>query len=359
MDERKKVIIGLESEIQETRHSLDIMLEEFGETLLRRIESPSFEEKKLFRDDLSEYGRLKREIEQAGEAIKAAGAVAGRLGQLDETVIEKEKEASGVKKKISVLYRELGKQLLEDPQSGENASRERFDSLSAEIEDLERRIEEEGGAGADNVFALIGKSAKTMLDRTSLSRKRKALESLYEKTGVSRMSGTDGAAPESETEEAIDALRASVLRIEEDLAGLLEERRELRESSGGESGILRRIRLLENGVEKTEEEARRFRRDFAERVTERQKRRVSLFIEKDTAPLGKIRTLRKTIQDAEKKAAKLKVSIAVDEEKAVIGKLAKAVLEHRKRILKEENAIKELEADIRKAEQRIAELEKN
>jgi hypothetical protein len=234
--------------------------------------------------------------------------------------------------------------------------RERFDFLSAEIEDLERRIEDQGG-GAGNVFALIGKSAKTMFDRTSLSRKRKALESLCEKTGISWMSGTDRIA--SEKEEAASALRASVLLAEEDLAGLLEERRKLRESSGGESGILRRIRLLENGVEKTGEEVRRLRRDFAERVTERQKRHGSLFTGKDTVPLEKIQAFRKTIRDAEKKAAKLEVSIAIDEEKAAINRMEKSALEHRKRIHKEENAIAELEAGIHKAEQHIAELEKH
>jgi hypothetical protein len=374
MDERKKVIAGLEAEIQETRHSLDVTLEEFGETLLRRVESPSFGEKKPFRNDLAEYGRLKEETGRAGEAVKAAEAEARRLRQLEEKISEKEKESSGIKEELSVLYRELGRQLLENPRPGENARtedpggasaavapglpgipRERFDFLSVEIEDLERRIEDQGGAG--NVFALIGKSAKTMFDRTSLSRKRKALESLCEKTGVSWMSGTDRIA--SEKEEAVSALRASVLETEEDLAGLLEERRKLRESSGGENGILRRIRLLENGIEKTGEEVRRFRRNFAGRVTERPKRHGSLFTEKDTVPLEKIRTFRKTIQDAEKKAAELKASIAIDEEKAAINRMEKAILEHRKRIHREENAVTELEAGIHKAEQHIAELEKN
>ncbi|MDR2370032.1 MAG: hypothetical protein LBD71_01010, partial [Treponema sp.] len=329
MDERKKAIAGLEAEIQETRRSLDITLEEFGGILLRRIESPSFEEKKPFRNDAAEYGRLKREIEQAGEAIMAAGAEARNLRRTEEAVNEKENEASAAKEKLFALYRELGKRLLEDPRPGETVRegdpegapapmvpgpvevfRKRFDSLSGEIEDLEQRIEEQGAAGADNVFALIGKSAKTMLDRASLSRKRKALESLYEKTGAAWTPGADRAA--SETEKAAGVLRASVLNIEEDLAGLLEERRKLRESSGGEGGILRRIRLLENGVKKTEEEVRRFRRDFAERATERQKRRASLFTEKDAVLLEKIRTFRKTIRDAEKKAAELKASIAVD-----------------------------------------------
>jgi hypothetical protein len=355
MDERKKLIAGLKAEIQENRHSLDSMLEEFGETLLRRIESSSFSEKKPFKNDLTEYGRFKREIEEAEAAILAAGAEIKSLEWLEEKVSEKEKEFSAEKERLSVLYRELGKQLLEDPRSEKDMPRERYNSLSVEIEDLERRIDEQGSGGTDNVFALIGKGAKTMLDRTSLSRKRKARELLCEKTGMIWVPGT--AAPE--TEKAVSALKASFMALEEDLDGLLKERRKLHESSGGESGLSRRIRLLGNAIEKTEEEFRCFRKDFAGRVTERKKRYTSLYNGKDQAMLEKIKACRKAIQDAEKKAAKLKASIAVDEEKAAIKKMEKAVLEHRKRIDKEENAVKELKEGILKAEQHIVELEKN
>ncbi|MDR1421120.1 MAG: hypothetical protein LBI86_12165 [Treponema sp.] len=358
MDERKKNLADLGVKTREARLSLEVLLEDFGGILLRRADASSFGEKKTAGDDLVRFRELTREAEVSRDAAEAAGKDDLRLRELEKTIRAKEQEVVSAGKRLSALHRELGKQVLEDPRfAGQTVSfRERFDSLSAGVEELSRRMDGEGESSG--VIALIGKNARVIVDRTVLSRKQKALETLHEEAGVFWMS-EDGKTSPPQAVEAAAGARSALRALDAEIEGLWEERRQIRELRGGDADLKRRLRLLLVRAKTAEAELGRFCGGFAGRVTEgRKKRFADLFEAEDEPALERIQAARKAIGDLETKTAKLRASLAIDAEKAAVNKMKREIENRLKRIAGEKNAVGELEGRVEASERHIAELEK-
>jgi hypothetical protein len=341
MDRRKKNMVELENKKRESLHSLDLILEDLGSRLLERIGEADFPSA-----DVMEYRRLREEALDSQDSIKTIEADYLRLQALDEDIESKEALQTARRRELSVLYRDLGKGILEDPTDRELPAffRQRGDILLPRVAALEARLRDINTTEKPSLFSWIGKSAQTLVIRSSLAKARNELSRLYETAGeqFSHPGGAEAPAAKTGPVEKIQNLKEQSQTLAEDLAALREDRRKMAADTGAHGGPLKRIRDLEKHLSRIKEEFTVLYRHFGgEAAAGAKKHFAALLDEVDLQSLEKIALIRKTIGNYEGEITKLKTSLAVDEHKLEIQKLERAITEQRNRIAAAETAIAE------------------
>jgi hypothetical protein len=358
MDSRKKTIAGLEDRKREALVSLELIQEELGQRLFERIGEDDFPSAAV-----AEYRRLRKEAAGSEKTIRTIEADSLRLQTLDETIAVREQERAAGLAELSVLYRELGKRMLADPQYGDISAfyRRQSDVLLAKTETLEARLTELEARAGGNVFLWIGKSAQTLMARSALAKARADLDRLHEAAGEQFSRPGDAApAPAGNRGLAgdIEKIRGRGQALAEETAGLRDERRRLGVETGADGGPLRHIQRLEQQIDRIRQELKALCRDFGEEAAGAKKRFAALLTADDKQALEKIALIRKTIGEYDGEIEKLQAALAVDAEKQEIARLEKAVAEQRDRIAAAETAAAEFTQKIADARSRIAELSK-
>lgn len=360
MDQRKKTIAELENKRRESLCSLNLIQEDLGARLLERIEGGDFPPAG-FAEYRTEYRRLGKEARDFQGKIKEIEEDSLRIQALDEEIEAKEGQEAAGSRELSGLVRDLGKDLLENPQNAELPVffRQQADLLAANIEALEARIAELGSREGGNVFSWIGKSAQALMTRSSLAKTRNELEKLYETAGE-QFSGSGGpglSAARSGLVRNIQKLKKQGLALEEDLAELREKQRELGARTGGRGGPVKHIRDLERQLDRVKEEAAALYRHFGgEAAAGSPKAFASLLDEEDRGALEKISLIRKTMAGYEAEIGRLEASLGIDEAKREIEKMEKAVAEQRDRIAAAEKTIAACVQKTAEARARIEEF---
>jgi hypothetical protein len=357
MDQRKKKISELEKKKQESLCSLDLILEDLGARLLERIGEAGFPSA-----DVAEYRRLKKEALESQDKIKAIEEDSLRLQALDDEIEAKEGLQTSRTGELTALFRDLGKEMLEDPRNTELPVffRQQGDLLLCRVEALEARLADLDTREGANVFSWIGKSARALTTRLSLSKARNELHKLYETAGeqFSHPGGTGTQAPRSGLLGKVQKLKKQTQDLTEELAALREKRRELAAHTGAGGGPLKHIRDLEKHIRRIKEEfAVLYRRFGGEAAAGAKKKFAALLNKEDRQSLEKIDLLRKAVGDYEEEIEQLKASLGIDEAKREIEKLEKAIGGERDRIALAEKTIAGHTQKIAEARKRIEELE--
>jgi chromosome segregation ATPase len=366
MDNREKTIGELESGRQEVLDSLNLLLEDLGETLMARAGKAG-----PGKADRAEYRRLLGEMDAAAGQAAKIDADTARLKELEESIRRTEEDTAAVKKELSASYRRLGEAVLEgDAGAGADADpgapfRPQRDILVPKIRSLEERLSELGGRTGANVFTWIGKGAQTMVIRGFLARTRESLDRLYEQAGE-RFARPEDAALFAGGEPADLIAGAAGLRdraeeLAEKAAALKADRRKTADALGADGGAARRKDALEKRIAALGEELRALYRNAGEAAEKGagKKSRGPLFSPEDRLALDRIGAKRKTLEDYGKRIRKIRVSMAVDEKKAEIEKLEQSIAEQRARIASAEQAIAELSGRIAEAEDDIKKMKEN
>jgi len=372
MDARKRQIEILEKNKQESRFSLDSLLECLGEKLLGRIKEAPADY-----NDVTEYFRLQKDITDSNTAIQGVEEQIRLLKKLEGQIEEKEQEDRERAKELTVVFCKMGKALLEDT-TGSYVEfiapfREQADALITKVNSLENRSANLEQKDGNNVFSWIGKSAQGLVLRSFLNKAQENLEQLYRNIGdaFSRHEGFEGSnAPEAVagivTE--IKELHEQIKVLSEELAKLKEEKRAISTAFDVEGNPNKQIQALKNHIGQVKEELRTLYRNFGAQaalpdssndLSAQRKEFVSSLVTADEQEIidnaGK---LKQTIHDNEEAIGKLRASLAIDVEKTKIEKCHKTILEKRLRITEAERAIVELETEIKDSEKHIEELQK-
>jgi uncharacterized coiled-coil DUF342 family protein len=358
MDRRKKNIAELENKKRESLRSLDFIMESLGSRLLERVGEAGFPSVTV-----TEYRRLQQEFHEAQDRIRTIEADYLRLQALDEEIESKEALQTARRRELSALYRERGKAILDDPQGIELPAffRQQADFLVPKIDILEARLADMKTEETPTVFSWIGKTARTLAARSSLTKSQKELNRLCETLGeqFSHPGGAEAPAVKTGLLGKIQKLKDQALALAEELAELREKRRKIAADTGVRSGPLKRIRDLEKYIRRVKEEFAALYRQFGgEAAAGAKKQFASLLDEEDRRSLEKIALIRKTVRLYEDETEKLKASLAVDEAKEEIKKLETAIREQRNRIAAAETAISGYTQKIGSAQARIEELTK-
>ena len=365
MDDRKKRIDDLVKNNQEAASALNTLLENFGEKLYSQADDSRAEF-----DDIARYKACLREIAESNATIGKIEEKNRRLRELEESIEAKEREEKEREKEIAVIYRRLGKTLLENPSYADYASlfREQADALTAKLESLENRIGELENKERSNVFSWIGKSAQSLVLRSFLSKAKESQEQLYFSAGErfnghDSISGNDEAAAIlAEVAKFKNASRAS----EDALAILKDEKRIILASFGIDGNPQKQIQGVKNHITLVKDELRALYRRFGaqaagidEDITPERKYFIDAMVsEEDGEIIGRAVRINQSIADNDKAILKLKASLAIDEEKSRIEKHKRSIEEKKTRIGDLQKDIENNEAAVRDCEKNIQELEK-
>ena len=174
MDDRRKRIDDLQKNNKENRVSLDTLLENFGENLYSRTKDMSLEF-----EDITLYKAYLQDIAESNISIGKIEEKNRRFQELEDAIEIKEQGEKERAREMSVIYRKLGKALLENPAYVDYTSlfKEQADALTAKLESLETRIGELDNREGGNVFSWIGKSAQGLCLNPFFPRRRIARNS--------------------------------------------------------------------------------------------------------------------------------------------------------------------------------------
>jgi chromosome segregation ATPase len=377
MDERKKTIAGLEVKKQESRRSITLILEDFGEALFNRIQG-----REELSGDGEEYLRLRKEIADSESFIKLIEEDTVRLKELEDEIREKEQQNTALCRDLAEICAQLGRQVLHDPEFEVLTApyKQQIDVLVSKIEELEEKLSDLEEKARTNVFAWMGRNAKGMVYRTLFSKKQESLEKLYKAMGEKlTQEDSESLVAGHEIADAVReaaALKEKAAGAGEELARLTGERRRIGDTFGAEGGPVKRIQGLEKHIAHIRGELKLVYCRFGEAAanqalvlaeeqasgqevseTEAGTRLASILTPDDKPVLDKLALLRSTVEDYAIQIEKLKTAIAIDDEKATIDKLKKGIEDYRRRIKSAESAITELEGRIAESENHIKELE--
>jgi len=365
MDDRKRRIDELQRNTQESRASLDTLLENFGESLYSRTK----EMKEDF-DDLSQYKNYLLDIAESNISIGKIEEKNRRFKELEEAINAKEIEEKERAKEMAGIYRRLGKALLENSAYDDYTSlfKEQADALKAKRESLEARIGELDNKEGGNVFSWIGKSAQGLVLKSFLSKAQESQEQLYLTIGE-RYSTRDSANEEDEVaviRGEIDALRAVIKTTEDELAALKDERRIITASFGIDGNPQKQIQSVKIHITQVKEKLGVLYRNFGlqasgidEDITPDRKYFIDTIVTAEDAEIiSRAVRLNQALSDNEKAIQKLKASLLIDEERSKIEKYKKSIDEKKQRIIDCQNGIADLEESVRESEGYIQELEK-
>jgi chromosome segregation ATPase len=367
MDERKKRIDELEKEKQEVRVSLNTILENFGESLYARTK-----DMQVNFDDIGYYKDYLNNIAATNTAIGKVEEKNRRFKELEDTIERKEHEEKDRLRELAVIYRRLGKALLEDSAYNDFTSifREQADVLSSKLESLESRIRELEVKDGGNVFTWIGKSAQGLVLKSFLSKAQESQEQLYHNIGErygSRESGggEDGEIASLWTE--VDKLREISRAATDELSVLKDEKRMISSSFGVDGNPQKQIQSLKNRITEIRESLRNLYRTFgaqaagimdAEIQPERKYFIDTIVTAEDGEIIGRAVKMNQSIIEFESTIGKLTASLAIDEENEKIEKFQKSIEEKNIKIDELKKAIDDLDENVRDSQTYIQELKK-
>jgi prefoldin subunit 5 len=367
MDDRKKRIDELEREKQEVRVSLDTLLESFGESLYSRTK-----DMQVNFDDIGHYKEYLNSIASTNTAIGKVEEKNRRFKELEDTIERKEHEEKERLRELAIIYRRLGKSLLEDGAYNDFTSvfREQADVLSSKLESLENRIRELEVKDGGNVFTWIGKSAQGLVLKSFLSKAQESQEQLYHNIGE-RYSSHDFAGGE---EGEIALLWAEVEKLREisraamdELSVLKDEKRMISSSFGIDGNPQKQIQNLKNRITEIRENLRNLYGTFgaqaagimdAEIQPERKYFIDTIVTAEDGEIIGRAVKMNQSIIEFESTIGRLTASLAIDEENAKIEKFQRSIEEKNNKIDEIKKAIGDLEGSVRDSQAYIKELKK-
>jgi len=366
MDDRKKRIDELERAKQESRASLDTLLENFGENLYSRTKDMQVDF-----EDIVLYNVYLKDIAESNSAIGKIEEKNRRFRELEETIDLKEQEEKERSKELEGIHRRLGKALLEDSAYGDYTSlfREQADALSSKLESLDSRIKELENKDGGNVFSWIGKSAQGLVLRSFLSKAQESQEQLYLNVGE-RYSDREAVSEEGEVaslRQEIEKVRAVSRTAMDELTMLRDEKRMISAGFGIDGNPQKQIQNLKNHIAQVREQLRSLYRNFgaqacgvmdSEIVPDRKYFIDTVVTAEDSEIIGRAVRVNQSIFDYDKAIAKLKASLAIDEENSKIEKYRKSIEEKKTRILEFEKAMADLNDSVRESEAKIQELQK-
>jgi predicted nucleic acid-binding Zn-ribbon protein len=369
MDERKKAIAGLEAKKQEASGSLNLIFEDFGETLFARIYGQgeaAAEPAGWTPPGAQEYLKLKKDIADSEQLIRLTESDTLRLKELEACIRGKEDEYAALYRDAAETRTELGRRMHGDPAFAgiTDSCQDRLDALVDKIRVTELKLDRVDGREDSNIFSWIGKSSQALALRLFLGRDQASLEKAYESLGARLLRDENGELVSGHeiaglAEEA-RGLEKKAGTLKEELDRLRSERRKLNSAFAAEGGAVRRLQGLERHIAHVKGELRIVYRRFGEEAADpaRDADFARLLNGDDRGVLEKSELARKTIGEYDREIEKLKTAITIDDEKAGIEKMRKSIRDHRDRIKAAEGAIADLEGRIAGAEKRIAELER-
>jgi hypothetical protein len=289
MDERKRTIRELEDKRRQDLESRDLLLENLGETLLRRLEGkkkaprnlpegnpgrqtsgsrsrrqvpaqepgdnpeagPSPEAGHSPAGALAEYQRLLKETADSREIIKTIEEETQKLKELEGQINSKEEENSACIKELVGLYEEIGELALGSPDHEDfsDVYKGQFDELLFKIESQEEKLEELEDSGG-GFFSWLGGSARSVVIKALLAKNQASLRRLYRKAGEKFVSPEnsckEGKGEIASLKEKIDGIRQRSSSLSADLAFLRGEKRKAAEVLGAGGNPVKRIQGLES-----------------------------------------------------------------------------------------------------------------
>jgi len=364
MDDRKKRIDDLLKNSQESRYSLEVLLESFGETLYSR----SKEMQDNF-EDINQYNIYLQDIAESNIAISKIEEKNRRFKELEEAVDRKEIEEKERLREMAYIYRRLGKALLENSAYDDYTSlfKEQADALSAKLGSLETRIGELDNKEGGNVFSWIGKSAQGLVLKSFLSKAQESQEQLYHNIGE-RYSSRESLSGDDEVAiilAEIETVRGITKIAHDELSLLKDEKRIISASFGIDGNPQKQIQSVKNHISQVKESLNAMYRKFGAQAAgidediapERKYFIDTIVTAEDGEVIGRAARLNQSLADNDKAIAKLRASLAIDEEKAKIDKYKRSIEDKKIKIIEMENGIAELENSVRNSETHIQELQ--
>jgi len=365
MDDRKKRIDDLYRNSQESRASLDNLLENLGESLYFRIKDMQTEF-----TDIALYKTYLQDISESNNNIGKIEEKNRRFKELEEAIDIREQEEKERSKEMARICRKLGKALLEDSAYSDYTSlfKEQASALTAKLDSLEKRIGELDNKEGGNVFSWIGKSAQGLVLKSFLSKAQENQEQLYLNIGerFSNRSPLSGADEVAKIRADVDELRGISRTAGDELSALKDERRIITASFGIDGNPQKQIQSVKNHINQIKESLSGLYRKFGaqtagidEDITPERKYFIDTIVTaEDGEIIGRAAKLNQSINDNEKAIEKLKASLSIDEEKNKIEKLRKQIDDKKHKIKDLEGAIADLEENVRDCQKCISELEK-
>ena len=372
MDDRKKRIDNLHKNSQESRNSLDTLLENFGEKLYSRTKEMMSElEGKTGFDDINQYKSYIQDITDSNASIVKIEEKNRRFKELEDTISRKENEEKERAKEMVSAFKRLGKALLENPAYEDFTSfyKEQSDALKAKKESLEDRIAELDNKEGGNVFSWIGKSAQGLVLKSFLSKAQDSQGQLYHTIGE-RFSDRASVCEDDEVaiiRAEIDILRNDSRVVQDEIADLKDEKRIISASFGIDGNPQKQIQSVRNHITQVNEALRALFKTFGSQASGIMDEEINpdrkYFIDtivtaEDGEIIGRAMRLNQSIIDNDKAIIKLQASLAIDDEKLKIEKYLKSIEEKKKRIEDLQKGIVDLEESVRDSGKYIQELEK-
>jgi len=369
MDDRKKRIDDLIKNNQESRVSLDALLENFGEKLYSRTKD--INETKPEFEDINQYKAYLQDIVESNVSIGKIEEKNRRFKELEDAIEIREQGEKERAKEMSGIYRRLGKALLGNQAYNDYTSlfKEQADALSAKLDSLQNRIGELDNKEGGNVFSWIGKSAQGLVLKSFLSKTQESQEQMYHNIGE-RYSGREALTQDDEVAVIIhelDSLRSVSHTIQEEISVLKDEKRIISAGFGIDGNPQKQIQSVKSHIEQVKEDLRSLYKHFGAQASgimdeelnpERKYFIDTIVTAEDGETIGRAVRLNQSLIDNEKAVGKLRASLAIDEEQLKIEKYKRSILEKKSKIIDLEKAIADLEESVRDSENSINELKK-
>jgi len=367
MDDRKRRIADLEKNMQESRVSLNTLLESFGESLFSRTK-----DMRLDYDDIVQYNNYQKDITESNTSIAKIDEKNRRFRELVDTIETREQEEKDRAKELSGINRKLGKALLADVNYADYTSlfREQSEALSSKLESLENRIGELENREGGNVFSWIGKSAQGLVLRSFLSKAQESQEQLYLNVGEHFHSHDLSGSKEGEAAalyENVENLRRLSRTALDELLLLKNEKQMISAGFDIEGNPQKQIQVVKNHITQVREKLSSLYRTFgaqasgimdAEISPERKYFIDTIVTAEDGEIIGRAVRLNQSILDQETAIGKLRASLEIDDEKTKIEKYRRSIDDKKSRIEELESDIVDLKHSVRDSQTHIQELEK-
>ena len=356
---------------QESRISLDTLLENFGEKLYTRTKEIQSEyEMKPGFEDIGQYKSYLTDIAESNDSIIKIEEKNRRFKELEEAIDKRENEEKERAKEMAVVFRRLGKALLENSVYADFTSfyKEQSDALKAKLDSLDARIAELEHKEGGNVFSWIGKSAQGLVLKSFLSKAQDSQGQLFYTIGE-RFSTRESVSEDDEVamlRAEIDVLRNDSRAVQDEIAVLKDEKRIISAGFGIDGNPQKQIQSVRNHITQVNEALRALFKSFgaqasgimdAEINPDRKYFIDTIVTAEDGEIIGRAVRLNQSLLDNDKAIIKLQASLAIDEEKAKIEKYERSVEEKKKRIEDLKKGIADLEESVRESGKYIRELE--
>jgi uncharacterized coiled-coil DUF342 family protein len=362
MDERKRTINDLEFKKKESQRSLEVLYEDLGETLFSRFPG----QEALLDEIAEEYLKLQKEIADSQGLIQLTEADNRRLNDLEEEILSKEREDSGLRAEIPGACADVGRDAVMEEAFASllGVYRQQANQAIPKLEDARAKLDELEGRAGPGFFGWIERNTQGTVYRALAAKYQGSLKKIYAAAGE-KLSEPEYEALVSghDLEDAVRALRdmkESAAARSRVLKELREERHRLGSVFGTEGGPVKRIQNLEKHIAFIRSELKQVYRRLGEQAADRGRAEQfqELLRPEDQRVIEVGGRNRETIAEYDREIEKLKTAIAIDEKKAEIEKMKRAVVEQRLRISHAEERIGEINAQIEEAEARIEELSK-